>query len=578
MRLRLTASPTGSPEPKSDAMSVQADGIEQPGQESDPDLLPGRDCQERFDVAWPHLKLLHVRLVDQTDLRDELAMPDEYLLHPNDASLALCGCLFALEDPLTGQGLVLLKESPLPPVRPADSGPDLRISGSGQCWYQPGSALPPGPRHPDWPMAYRVGLYGHGIGPDAHVGECWSVLVYAGGRRGRAEAIQSWLRCLRVPQPGLDGVLVSNTWGDRSRDGRISERFLLGEIRRAAQLGVDVVQIDDGWQKGTTSNSVNAAAGGVWEGFHQTDPDFWTPHPQRLPNGLEPLVELSRDLGVRLGLWFAPDSSDDFAYWREDARILTELHHRYGVAHFKIDGVDVRSPVGLRRIESLFDLVCRQTAGRAAFDLDTTAQRRGGYFRFVQAGALFLENRYTDSHRYWPHQTLRNLWQLAEWVDPIRLQVEWLNPERNASLYADDPLAPGAYPPETIFATAMMASPLAWCELTGLDAQFVGKLQPLVRTWRQHRQGMQAGTILPIGDRPDGTSWTGFVSYTGQADGYLLVFREHAEQNAAEIRLPGLAGSPDCQVLYGRGRCAIQGGRAQVCLARPLEFLWARFG
>ena len=43
-----------------------------------------------------------------------------------------------------------------------------------------------------------------------------------------------------------------HTWGDRNRDARVCETFVLQEIDRAAALGLDTVQIDDGWQKGTT--------------------------------------------------------------------------------------------------------------------------------------------------------------------------------------------------------------------------------------------------------------------------------------------------------------------------------------
>lgn len=34
------------------------------------------------------------------------------------------------------------------------------------------------------------------------------------------------------------------------------------------------------------------------------------------------------------------------------------------------------------------------------------------------------------------------------------------------------------------------------------------------------------GTILPIGEEPDGKSWTGFQSITNESEGYLLVLRE----------------------------------------------------
>ena len=39
------------------------------------------------------------------------------------------------------------------------------------------------------------------------------------------------------------------------------ETFVLQEIDRAAALGLDTVQIDDGWQKGTTVNSARPLGG-----------------------------------------------------------------------------------------------------------------------------------------------------------------------------------------------------------------------------------------------------------------------------------------------------------------------------
>ena len=88
------------------------------------------------------------------------------------------------------------------------------------------------------------------------------------------------------------------------------------------------------------------------------------------------------------------------------------------------------------------------SSGQVVFDLDVTAQTRPGYFGAMEAGPLFVENRYTDWHRYWPHQTLRNLWKLSRWVDPRRLRMEWLNHTRNTEKYANDPLAPAAWSPD----------------------------------------------------------------------------------------------------------------------------------
>ena len=99
-------------------------------------------------------------------------------------------------------------------------------------------------------------------------------------------------------------MFVSNTWGDRSRDARINDAFMRQEVAAGARLGVDVIQIDDGWQQGRSKNS--AQSGGVWNGFWAADPDFWNVNRARFPQGLEPVVALARQQGIGFGLWFAP--------------------------------------------------------------------------------------------------------------------------------------------------------------------------------------------------------------------------------------------------------------------------------
>ncbi|MBR6740009.1 MAG: hypothetical protein IKM04_02965 [Clostridia bacterium] len=48
-------------------------------------------------------------------------------------------------------------------------------------------------------------------------------------------------------------VTMSNTWGDRNGFKRVCEEFVLREIDKACSLGIDIVQIDDGWQFGSTA-------------------------------------------------------------------------------------------------------------------------------------------------------------------------------------------------------------------------------------------------------------------------------------------------------------------------------------
>jgi len=47
-------------------------------------------------------------------------------------------------------------------------------------------------------------------------------------------------------------VTMSNTWGDCNSATRVCEEFIQKEIEAAAQVGLDIVQIDDGWQAGNT--------------------------------------------------------------------------------------------------------------------------------------------------------------------------------------------------------------------------------------------------------------------------------------------------------------------------------------
>ena len=524
-----------------------ASGVESAAPGESNETLPVADAVEHFVLAMRHARLVQVTFRDQTDIHNELVFESEWLLHPAERMLDLQGNLFAIEDPLTGDGLAFLKHAPLPHARPTGAGTDLRVCCARGKGFVPGSS--------DYGFGYEVGFYGHGVeGASDTPGYRHVVLSYTGGARGRTEALQRHQRDIREYSPQRDGRFLSNTWGDRNRDARIAESFVCKEIEAGAALGVDVTQIDDGWQKGRTSNS--AVPGGVWLGFWDADPDFWQAHPQRLPRGLGPIVGAAEQHGMQCGLWFAPDSAHDFANWHRDAEAVLDLHRRWGINYVKIDGVKAVTKTAESNLWRFFERVLRETSGRVVFDLDVTAETRPGYFGMMEVGPVFVENRYTDWHRYWPHQTLRNLWKLAHYVDPARLRMEFLNPSRNADLYRGDPLAPGQYRADALFATVMLASPLGWFEVSGLPPGVTAQAEPLVRTWRLHRDALHSGIVHPIGQAPDGMAWTGFISV--ESDGrhaHAVVFRglAHRSQPLSAHRRPAGGSS-------GRTRPGTHGG------------------
>lgn len=86
-----------------------------------------------------------------------------------------------------------------------------------------------------------------------------------------------------------------NTWGMQRADPAKPLREILSyerifkEIENAAQLGVDIFVLDDGWQQ----------AQGIW-----------TPHKGRLTEGLKPIKEKLDEHGIKMGLWFSPMGID----------------------------------------------------------------------------------------------------------------------------------------------------------------------------------------------------------------------------------------------------------------------------
>lgn len=518
---------------------------------AEPDIL------EALTLAPLHLRLIQVTLFDRTDQHNELVSEQEWLFHPSERRLALAGNLFFVEDILANTGLIFLKIAPLPHAQPVRLSPvDLVVL--------------PGTR--------ALSLTGHGIGEEGGAGYLWTTIPYSGGSAGRIAALHTLQNQLRPFEPGRDGRLVSNTWGDRGQDGRVSTEFLSHEILSGAKLGVDVIQIDDGWQKGRTANSVQK--GGVWEGFYAAESDFWSPHPERFLGGLAPLVEAAKEKSMRFGLWFAPDSSNDFANWKSDAEIILGFYHELGICYFKIDGVKLRTKIGEQNLQRFFDEVLNASEGKVVFDTDVTAETRQGYFGLMGTGPLFVENRYTDWHRYWPHTTLRNVWKLAHYIPPTRLRMEFLNSARNAEKYEGDPLAPSVYRADYLFATVMMTSPLGWFEVQNLPPSYVKEAAPLIAVWKQYRNRMATGTVLPIGEAPDGTSWTGFVSISSDSRTvYALLFRELNDRSGYSLILPTLNTKDKWHVetLAGDGSLTIlPRGRLAVTIPKPQNYVFAR--
>lgn len=477
-------------------------------------------------------KARSVEFYDVTDRNNTLLQLYNRLAFTQDCQLR--GNLLLLENALTGQRLFILKEAP---------------TSSVQLYY------------PGYDFTFRreeVKVIGNGIAPSDINDSIW-VRAYgtviglseSPEELGVLTSLKEYQRTIRIHKPDRDEMIMMNTWGDRSKDSRLGEKFALAELEAGAKLGITHFQLDDGWQYGVSANS--AKKGGSFENIWKDD-NYWKVDPAKFPDGLAPVVKRGKELGIEIGLWFNPDRSNNYEYWYKDAGVLIGYYRQYGIRTFKIDGVNIPTKLAEINFRKFLDKVNKETNNNIVVNFDVTNQKRGGYHYLNENGNLFLENRYTDSQNYFPYTTLRNLWMLSKYVPAQNLQIEFLNKWRNTEKYGNDPFAPASYSFDYLFAVTMAGQPLAWFEASHLPDQAFTEVTSIIKKYREIQSDFHKGNIFPIGDEPSGTSWTGFQSVK-EKDGYFLVFRENNSNSEAKLTtwLPE-GKNIKCTKIVGKGK------------------------
>ena len=458
-----------------------------------------------------------IELHDLTDATNHLATVRE-------ADLAerrrLVGNNVFIEAP-TGDGIFAYKESPVPNSQlyhiyydfEADSA---RLAGVGAGFHN----LPSGRTRRTY--AFTTG-------------------VYSGGRDGGILALKEYQSARYKLVPERDHIVSANSWGAFHVD--VDEARMLAEVEAAAQIGINSVAVDAGWTRHIMGGE---------------------PDPVKFPQGFGPLTARAKELGVKLELWTVPNRLHDQldvlkehpdwiaktnnlvpcdvwpSYW--DTRLVgIDLCHpecfqwmkRYyldffdmGFERFKIDTFQCDSYDTLLgdlydHYEALRRLMEELVVERPGltFTQDSTRTNRPIYDYYMDYGIIFLENRYMPrppehNGRYHPWKTLRNLWQIAPYIPPQKINMELIEDQEG-------------YSPEYLLATVMMANPLFWESLAAVSDESKQAMRAAVARYKQHRAAIYSGCILPVGDMPDGTAWTGFQSHDAKSgSGYLIVYRE----------------------------------------------------
>ncbi|MDQ6902078.1 MAG: alpha-galactosidase [Bacteroidota bacterium] len=448
-----------------------------------------------------------VEFFDATDYNNNLVQEYNRIIYRQENRIR--GNLLFAENLLTKAGLFILKEAPTSNMQLQYAGYDFTTQ-----WGQ-------------------IKVAGIGIAPtdisDSEWIKGYSVVVGVSegeGETGLRKSLRHYQDEQCKYEEERDGMIVSNTWGDRNRDSRINEAFILKEIDAAAKLGVTRLQIDDGWQVGKSSNSANGGSlTNIWR-----NKNYWNVDAIKFPDGLSSVIDAAKNKGIQISLWFNPSNDSSLKYWEKDADVLIDQYKKYGISMWKIDGVQVTDKRGEINYRKFLDKVEAATNYEAVFNVDITAGRRFGFNYLNTYGNFYLENRYTDWTNYYPYYTLRNLWQLSAYMPPQRFQIEFLNKWRNAEKYpGGDILAPSNYSFDYLFAITMVAQPLAFMEVSGLPAEAF-TTSKLISKYKLIKADLHRGDIFPIGEEPDGFSWTGFQSIQNKR-GYILLFRENDDKN-----------------------------------------------
>lgn len=463
---------------------------------------------EQLMLEGKHWQLEAVEFFDVTDRFNTLVRPVHALSYRD--CLYRGNLLFA-ENTEKEAGFFMLKEAPTSNVQLYYPGGDYLVSEG--TFRMVGLGVDSADIKTDeWTKAYS-----------------YVTGTFRSGEKQKRMALRNYQMRIRPFLEDRDEMVMLNTWGDRGQDTRVNEAFCLKELELAAKLGVTHFQIDDGWQAGRSANS---AYGGSFKNIWD-NPDYWTPDPDRFPNGLAPIVKRGKELGIEVCLWFNPSIQHDYADWQKDADALIALYKKYGIRTFKIDGTFFDNKLAESRLRSLYNRVMEATGWKAVLNLDATAGRRGGYFFFNEYGNIFLENRYTDWGNYYPYWSLRNLWMLSRYVAPQSLQIEFLNKWRNKEKYAGDKFAPPTYSFDYLFAITMAAQPLAWFEASNLpDEAF--PTGGVIQKYKTVQHDFHTGYVFPVGDEPSGKSWCGFQSVKDRK-GYFLLFRESNEEESFDM-------------------------------------------
>lgn len=195
--------------------------------------------------------------------------------------------------------------------------------------------------------------------------------------------------------------VLYNAWATFLFD--VSEELIMAQAKKCADLGVELLLIDDGWMKGRINDRAGLGD--------------WVPDPVKFPNGLKPVVDYVNSLGMKFGIWVEPEmvNPDSDLYrahpdWvmnyptreREEKRCQLTLNlAREDVYQFTVDWLD--KLLSESNIECLkWDM--NRYFSQAGWPEAETKEQKTIYIKYVQNFHRILEH----INKKFPHVMIEN--------------------------------------------------------------------------------------------------------------------------------------------------------------------------
>ena len=316
---------------------------------------------------------------------------------------------------------------------------------------------------------------------------------------------------------GRDVYIMANTWGSGRAREAAYENSVCQEIDIASELGVDAIQIDDGWQ--------------TEPGRQSSDPSVrWMPvRNERFTNGWEPVQDYAKKRNVSLGLW---------ASWAIPVEELIENMRHAGFKYFKIDFANLDSYEKIEGLTEKARSLINASGATVRINWDATEnQPRFGHYYGREFGNIYLANRKPENPRkviYIPRLVLRDAWQISKYLPLSKFQIVY----QNIDMVDENFSNAKEYTHDYCLAITLMSSPIFFQELKYLSGEAKKSITPLIKAYKKARGEILSGLVSPIGDKPCDKAISGFQCSASDSHGYILLFRElYNEQSSAYIRL-----------------------------------------